>query len=64
MGFFKSFFASCLGSIVAIIVVIGVGFFAMVFVVNSGNKVVINNQSVLRLDLDAPVVEQAIEDPL
>ncbi|MGC3945601.1 MAG: signal peptide peptidase SppA [Chryseolinea sp.] len=61
MNFFKSFFASCLGSIVAMVVVI----FGLIFIISlsGGDEVVIGQNSVLHLDLDVPIVETEREDP-
>lgn len=61
MNFFKSFFASCLGSIVAMVVVI----FGLISIVSlsGGDEVLIGDNSVLHLDLDVPIVETEREDP-
>lgn len=61
MNFFKSFFASCLGSVVAMVVVI----FGLIWIISlsGGNEVLINDNSVLQLDLDVPIVETEREDP-
>lgn len=64
MGFFKSFFASCLGSIVAIAVVIFLSILIFSAIVSSESTVAIDDNTVLYLDLDAPIMEQAVEDPL
>ncbi|MEQ8363734.1 MAG: signal peptide peptidase SppA [Cyclobacteriaceae bacterium] len=64
MGFFKNFFASCLGSIVALIIVIFLGGMVFSFVISSGKEVTVGDNSVLYLDLAAPVVEQAVDDPV
>lgn len=64
MGFIKSFFASCLGSIVAIILVLVLGGFFLSYLMNAENAVIVENNSVLYLELNAPITEQAIEDPL
>lgn len=63
MGFIKSFFASCLGSLVAffLLILIGGGVFSLI--INSENKVIVDAKSVLYLDLNAPIVEQAVDDP-
>ncbi len=60
----KSFFASCLGSIVALLVVILIGGMIFSYIISSESTAVIEDKSVLYLDLDAPIVEQAVEDPL
>ena len=61
MNFFKSFFASCLGSVVAMIVVI----FGLIWIISlsGGDEVLISDNSVLHLDLDVPIVETEREDP-
>jgi protease-4 len=61
MSFLKSFFASCLGSIVAMVVVI----FGLIGIISlgGGEEVVIGENSVLQLDLDVPIVEAEREDP-
>ncbi|MBX2943346.1 MAG: signal peptide peptidase SppA [Cyclobacteriaceae bacterium] len=64
MGFLKSFFASCLGSIVALILVILLGGMIFSYVISSENAVSVNDNTVLYLDLQAPIVEQAVDDPL
>ena len=62
MSFFKSFFASCLGSVLAMIVVV----FGLVWIISlsGGDEVVIGDNSVLHLDLDVPIVETERADPL
>jgi len=64
MGFFKNFFASCLGSIAALIIVVFLGGMIFSFVISSGNEVAVSDNSVLYLDLAAPIVEQAVDDPV
>ena len=64
MGFFKNFFASCLGSIAALVIVILLGGIIFSIVISSGNVVTVNDNTVLYLDLSAPVVEQAVDDPI
>jgi len=61
MNFLKSFFASCLGSIVAMVAVI----FGVIWIasLSGGDEVIISEGSVLHLDLDAPIVEVEREDP-
>lgn len=55
MNFWKAFFASCLGALVAMIllcVIIGV-----LISVSGGEEVKVNESSILRLDLDVPIIE-------
>lgn len=61
MNFFKSFFASCLGTIVAMVVVL-IGLISIVSL-SGGDEVLISNNSVLHLDLDVPIIEAEREDP-
>lgn len=63
MSFFKSFFASCLGTLVALVVLI---FLSFVFLASltAENVVVIQENSVLHLKLDKPIAELELEDPL
>ena len=61
MNFFKSFFASCLGSVVAMVVVV----FGFVWIISltGDEEVIVGENSVLHLDLDVPIVEADREDP-
>lgn len=63
MGFFKSFFASCLGTLVALIAlfILMIAFFSAL---TSENQIVVSDNSVLHLKLDAPITEQEFEDPI
>ncbi len=63
MGFVKSFFASCLGTFVALVVLILLGI--LIFSSLAGEKeVMISDNSVLHLKLEFPINEQEVEDPL
>lgn len=68
MNFIKTFFASCLGSLVALglIIVITILFFVSLFSGLSGdeNKTMVEENSVLHLKLDMPITENEIENPL
>ncbi len=64
MGFIKSFFASCLGAMVAMVVVVFLATWIFSVVVSSDSTVTVDDHSVLYLDLDVPIVEQAVDDPL
>ncbi len=68
MNFLKTFFASCLGSIVAFAVIIFItfAFFAALVSGLSGDesKTVVEDNSVLHLKLDVPITENEIENPL
>jgi protease IV len=63
MNFLKTFFASCLGAIVAFLVIVLIGF---LFVVGATaeEEVVIGKNSVLHLRLDAPIVENHGDDQI
>ncbi|MBX2916143.1 MAG: signal peptide peptidase SppA [Cyclobacteriaceae bacterium] len=67
MNFFKTFLASCLGSIIAFIVLGGIMFLLLLGMVasfsNSSEQVIVKNQSVLHLKLDGPISENEAEDP-
>jgi len=67
MNFFKAFLASCLGSLLAFIVLIVLAvFFVMALVSglsNGDTQTVIKENSVLHLKLDGPITENDIEDP-
>lgn len=67
MNFFKTFLASCLGSLLAFIVLCFLGvalLFGMVASLSDSNEqVVIKDKSVLHLKLDGPITENEIEDP-
>ena len=61
MNFFKTFFASCLGALVAMVVVLG----GIVLIISASGdeEVAIKENSVLKLDLDVPIIETEREDP-
>ena len=68
MNFFKAFLASCLGSLVALVVLfflmIGV-FSAMISSFSTDDKLVtVAENSVLHLNLNVPIAEMEIENPL
>lgn len=67
MNFFKTFLASCLGSLLAFLVLCGLGFFLLIGMVasfsDSKDQVIVKNQSVLHLKLNGPITENEIEDP-
>lgn len=68
MNFIKTFFASCLGSLVAmaIIIILCIGFItAAVSGLTSGDsQVLVDDNSVLHLNLNTTITEQEIENPL
>ena len=68
MNFLKTFFASCLGSLVALalIIIITFAFFAALVSGLSGDesKTVVEDNSVLHLKLDVPITENEIDNPL
>lgn len=61
MNFFKSFFASCLGALAAMVLVV----IAIVLIISASGdeEIVIKENSVLELDFDVPVIETEKEDP-
>ncbi|MBI1768043.1 MAG: signal peptide peptidase SppA [Bacteroidetes bacterium] len=67
MNFFKTFLASCLGSLVALVVLclLLIGFFsAAVSSLSTDDKVVeVGDNSVLHLKLNVPITEMEIENP-
>jgi protease IV len=67
MSFGKAFFSSCLGALVALIVFVVISFFlfsAMIATLSSEQEVVVENNSVLHLRLDAQVTELQQDNPL
>ncbi|MBS1682780.1 MAG: signal peptide peptidase SppA [Bacteroidetes bacterium] len=67
MNFFKTFLASCLGSLIALVLlvflIIGI-FSAAISGLSGGDKIVtINDNSVLNLKLNVPITEMDIENP-
>lgn len=61
MNFFKSFFASCLGALAAMVLVV----IAIVLIISASGdeEILIKENSVLELDFDVPVIETEKEDP-
>ncbi|MCW5911779.1 MAG: signal peptide peptidase SppA [Cyclobacteriaceae bacterium] len=67
MNFFKTLLASCLGSLIAFIVLCVVGFFILIGMIasisDSNQQVIVKDQSILHLKLDGPITENEAEDP-
>ena len=67
MNFFKTFLASCLGSLIAFIVLCVLGFLLLLGMVasfsDSNQSVAIKDKSVLHLKLDGLISENEVEDP-
>lgn len=68
MNFFKTFLASCLGSLVALIALVFILTMLMVGAVaglvgGADEQVIVNDKSVLHLNLDVQVTEQQAENP-
>ncbi|HZX74468.1 MAG TPA: signal peptide peptidase SppA, partial [Cyclobacteriaceae bacterium] len=63
MGFLKTFFASCLGTLVALVALF-VLMIAFLSALTSENQMVVSDNSVLHLKLDNPITEQEYEDPI
>lgn len=61
MNFFKAFLSSCLGALVAMVLVL-VGIFVIISM-SGGEEILIKDSSVLKLDLDVPIIEIEKEDP-
>ena len=61
MNFVKALLTSCLGTLVAIVVLIGG--IMLIISMSGGEEVIVNENSVLRLDLDAQIIETEKEDP-
>ena len=61
MNFLKAFFTSCLGTVVGILVLI-VGTMVIISL-SGGDEIIVNENSVLRLDLDTQIIETEKEDP-
>jgi protease IV len=66
MNFFKTFFASCLGTLLALVALSILSFFVIIGLISSASsdqKVVVKDNSVLHLKLDVPITEQETENP-
>jgi protease-4 len=68
MNFFKAFLASCLGSLIALVVFCFISVFLFIGVIsnlsNADALSTVQDNSVLHLKLDVPITEAEIEDPL
>lgn len=62
MGFWKAFFASCLGSLVALTLLCVI--LISIFSITGDSKVEVKEGSILRLNLDAPITEIERELPI
>jgi protease-4 len=62
MGFWKAFFASCLGSLVALLLLCVI--LVSIFSITGDSKVEVKDGSILRLNLDAPINEIEKELPI
>ncbi len=66
MNFFKTFFASCLGTLLALVALSILSFFLIIGLISSASsdqKVMVKDNSVLHLKLDVPITEQETENP-
>jgi protease IV len=63
MGFLKNFLSSCLGALMAFILVIVIGI-ALIAALASDREVEIADNSVLILNLETPITELEVDDPL
>jgi len=68
MNFFKSFLASCLGSLIAFVILIFLMFAFLVATVSSlssdNEEVVVKENSIIHLKLNGPISEMEFENPL
>src|SRR5690349_9317055 len=62
MNFFKTFLASCLGTLATLIILI-VLMIGVLVGIGSEEEIVVRDNSVLQLNLDAQITEQQIENP-
>ena len=62
MGFWKAFFASCLGSLVALVLLCVI--LVSIFSITGDSKVEVKDGSILQLNLDAPINEIEKELPI
>jgi protease-4 len=60
----KTFFSSCLGTVVGLLLFLGLCLVFLVGSVNSETEVAISDNSVLAIRLDKPITELELEDPL
>jgi len=63
MNFFKTFLASCLGTFVTLIVIL-VLMIGFIIGLGGEEEIIVKENSVLQLNLDAQITEQQIENPL
>ena len=63
MSFLKSFLASCLGTLVALGVLLFLGI-SIIASISAEKAVAVSDDSVLHLRLEAPMTELEIDDPL
>ena len=61
MGFLRSFLASCLGAFAALVLLLTLVF--VVISLSGGDEIIVKKDSILSLDLDAPIVETEKEEP-
>lgn len=62
MNFFKTFLASCLGTLVTIIVIL-VLMIGFIIGLSGEEEIIVKENSVLQLNLDAQITEQQVENP-
>lgn len=62
MNFFKTFLASCLGTLITLIVLL-VLMFGILIGISGEEEITVKDNSVLQLNLDAQITEQQIENP-
>jgi len=64
MSFLKSFFASCLGALVAMVLLVILGIGVVASLQSAGSEEIIADHSVLHLKLEAPISELEVDDPV
>ncbi len=67
MAFLKNVFSSCLGALLAMVVLVLISIFiisGLVGMATSENQVIVESNSVLLLKLNAPVTELEVDDPV
>lgn len=64
MSFFKNLLSSCLGTMIALVLVTILGIFILISISKSSDAVAIEDDSVLVLKMNVPVAEQEVEDPI
>ena len=64
MSFFKNLLSSCLGTMLALVLITILGIFILISISKSSETVAVEDDSVLVLKMNVPVAEQEVEDPI